>query len=159
MARRVSLGSAIILALLVSALAGCKLKQKPKPVVLRVLSNLASPYGHELDHRILEFQTSNRYTRSGRPITVELLDFGEYRDLLEKHIGRDTTVDVIILDSPEDAALNAQIQAEMPNAVNICAAVRACPAEVPVVIPKSTQGERREAAQVFQDALKQKPPG
>jgi hypothetical protein len=41
----------------------------------------------------------------------------------------------------------------MAHAVNICAALKACPAVVPVVIPSATEGEELEAAQKFQQAL------
>ena len=47
-----------------------KLKPRPKPIVVSVWSNLSSPYGNELDHRIIDFQTSNPRTSSGRPIVV-----------------------------------------------------------------------------------------
>ena len=149
---------AVLLASSFLTLGGCKLKQRPKPVTVLVLSNLASPYGHELDHRILEFQTSNPRTSSGRPIVVRTVEIGDYKDMLEKHIGNDTTVDLIILDSPQDALLNPGVQAQMTHAVNICAALKACPAEVPALIPSGTEGERLEAAQKFEDALQKSPP-
>ena len=31
---------------------------------------------------------------------VQVVEIGDYKDMLEKHIGRDTTVEMIILDSP-----------------------------------------------------------
>jgi hypothetical protein len=158
MEQRHKFALAVLLASLILTLGGCKIKQRPKPVIVRVLSNLASPYGHELDHRILEFQTSNPRTLSGRPIIVQTVEIGDYKDMLEKHVGRDTTVDLIILDSPQDALLNPGVQAQMMHAVNICAALKACPAEVPALIPSGIEGDRLEAAQKFEDALQKNPP-
>jgi len=133
---------------------GCKyFKPRPKPLTLSVLCNLKSPYGNELDHRILDFQTSNPHTASGRPIVVRPVEIGDYKDMLERHIGKDINVQMVILDAPEDALLNPGIQADMAHSVNICAALKACPAVVPVVIPSSVEGEELEAAQQFQQAL------
>ncbi len=148
--------------LLVSAfflMGGCnKLKPRPKPIVVSVLSNLSSPYGNELDHRIIDFQTSNPRTSSGRPIVVRTVDIGDYKDMLERHIGKDILVQMVILDAPEDAALNPGLQAQLAHAVNICAALKACPADVPSLIPSSVEGEELEAAQKFQQALEKGAP-
>jgi len=133
---------------------GCKyFRAKPQPISVNVMCNLKSPYGNELDHRILDFQTSNPRTASGRPIVIRVVEIGDYKDMLEKHIGKDINVQMVILDAPEDAALNPGIQADMAHSVNICAALKACPAVVPVVIPSGTAGEDLEAAQKFQQAL------
>jgi hypothetical protein len=157
MARQAKSALVIVMVSACLALPGCKFKMRPKPVTVRVLSNLSSPYGHELDHRIIEFQTTNPRTSSGRPIVVQTLEIGDYKDMLQKHIGRDMPVDLIILDSPQDAALNPDVQAQLGHSVNICAALRACPAEVPALIPTGTEGERLEAARKFEDALQKNP--
>jgi len=154
---RVAVTALLIPAVLI--LGGCKyLKPKPKPVTVNLLCNLTSPYGHELDHRILDFQTSNPRTDSGRPIVVRPVEIGDYKDMLQKHIGQDITVQMVILDAPEDAALNPGIQADMAHAVNVCAALRACPANVPSLIPSGTIGDELDAAQKFQQALQKGAP-
>jgi|SRR5271165_1098468 len=158
MAQRHKFALAILLASVFLILGGCKPKPKTQPVIVHVLNNLASPYGHELDHRIIEFQTSNPRTSSGRPIVVRTVEIGDYKDLLEKHIGKDITVQLVILDAPEDAAMNPGIQADMVHAVNICAALRACPANVPALIPSGTEGEELDAAEKFEQALEQGAP-
>jgi hypothetical protein len=149
---------AILLACLFLGLGGCKVKPKPKPLLLHVLTNLRSPYGHELDHRIIEFQTSNPRTASGRPIVVQPVEIGDYKDMLQNHVGRDIAVQIVILDAPEDATLNSHLMADMGRAVNVCAAVKACPANVPTLIPSGTEGEDLEAAQIFQQALEKAAP-
>src|SRR5271157_6591296 len=153
MTQRLGIALAILLIPALFLLNGCKMKPRPKPVIVSVLTNLSSPYGHELDHRIIEFQTSNPRTSSGRPIVVRTVEIGDYKDLLEKHIGKDITVQLVILDAPEDAAMNPGIQADMVHAVNICAALRACPANVPALIPSGTEGEELDAAEKFEQAL------
>ena len=55
--------------------------------MVNVLNNLASPYGHELDHRIIDFQTSNPRTSSGRPIVVRTVEIGDYKDMLQTTLG------------------------------------------------------------------------
>jgi hypothetical protein len=157
MALRTRCSLAFLLALLCVFLPACKPRPRSKAIYVRVLSNLASPYGHELDHRILDFQTSNPRTSTGRPIVVQTVEIGDYKDMLEKHIGHDTTVEMIILDAPDDAALSPAVQADMSRAVNICAALRACPADVPALIPSGTQGVQLEAAQKFQEFLQKAP--
>jgi hypothetical protein len=154
MARTFRCALVILLITALFILDGCKyFRPKPRPISVSVLCNLKSPYGNALDHRILDFQTSNPRTASGRPIVIRPVEIGDYKDMLEKHIGRDINIQVVILDAPEDAALNPGIQADMAHSVNICAALNACPAVVPVVIPSSVEGEELEAAQMFQQAL------
>ena len=159
MAQKFRCALAILLIPALFILGGCKyFRPKPKPLTLNVLCNLKSPYGNEIDHRILDFQTSNPRTASGRPIMVRVVEIGDYKDMLERHVGKDINVQMVILDAPEDAALNPGIQADMAHSVDICAAVKACPAVVPVMIPSSVEGEELEAAQQFQQALQKAAP-
>ena len=158
MTRRFGIALAILVIPALFLLGGCHLKPKPRPIIVSVMTNLASPYGHELDHRIIEFETSNPRTRSGRPIVVRPVEIGDYKDMLTKHIGHDITVQMVILDAPEDADLNPHLQADMARAVNVCAALRACPATVPALIPTGTEGEELEAAEIFQQALEKGAP-
>src|SRR5271167_1019553 len=153
MIQRFGVALVILLIPALFLLDGCNMKPKPKPVIVSVLTNLASPYGHELDHRIIEFQTSNPRTNSGRPIVVQTVEIGDYKDMLQKHIGHDITVQMVILDAPEDAAMNPSIQADMAHAINVCAALKACPANVPALIPSGAEGEQLEAAEKFAQAL------
>ncbi len=132
-----------------AGLSGCKPKAKNTPVVVRVGRNLSSPYGSEMDRRIVEFQISNPRLPSGNPIVLQTVE-SDYHDLLQNHLGN---ADVVILDAPSDADLNPALQADMAHAVNICSAVKACPAEVPALIPSAGAPDRREAAQRFLDAL------
>ena len=100
-----------------------------------VMTNLASPYGHELDHRMIEFQTSNPHTSSGRPMRDPASgEWGLQGHVDQAHRPRHHRPDRH-LDAPEDADLNPNLQADMGRAVNVCAALRACPANVPALIP------------------------
>jgi len=124
--------------------------------VVRVFRNLGSPYASEMDRRIVEFQITNPRMPSGKPIVIQTVEIRDYPDLLQNHIGKDVNADVIILDAPSDADLNPMVKADLPHAVNICSAVKACPAEVPALVPSSDSGDRREAALRFLDALQKK---
>ncbi|MGB7554242.1 MAG: hypothetical protein WBM04_07700 [Candidatus Korobacteraceae bacterium] len=142
--------------LLFAAFIGCKPKPKAVPETVMVLRNLGSPYASEMDRRIVEFQITNPRTTSGKPIVIRTVEIRDYPDLLQNHLGKDAEADVIILDKPSDADLNPILKADMANAVNICAAVKACPAEVPAMVASSDSGDRKDAAQQFVDALQKK---
>ncbi len=150
---RLRFTAAIMAMLVFTGLIACKPKPKTTPEVVRVLRNLNSPYGSEMDRRIVEFQITNPRLQSGKPIVMETIEMRDYPDLLKNHFGKDINADVIILDAPTDADLNPSVKADMPNAVNICSAVKACPAEVPALVPSSDSAESKEAAQMFVDAL------
>ncbi len=149
--------SAILAILVFAGISGCKSKPKTTPTVVRVLRNLNSPYGSEMDRRILDFQITNPRLQSGKPIVIETVEMRDYPDLLKNHFGKDIDADVIILDAPTDADMNAMVKADMPHAVNICSAVKACPAEVPALVPSSDSPERKEGAQLFVSALQKQP--
>jgi hypothetical protein len=150
---RLRFTAAIMAMLVFTGLIACKPKPKTTPEVVRVLRNLNSPYGSEMDRRIVEFQITNPRLQSGKPIVIETVEMRDYPDLLKNHFGKDINADVIILDAPTDADLNPSVKADMPHAVNICSAVKACPAEVPALVPSSDSADSKEAAQMFIDAL------
>src|SRR5450631_2699736 len=110
---------------------GCQPKAKPAPVVVHVFRDLHSPYAYELDHRILEFQASNPRLASGAPIVIKTFDDMDYDTALKAHFDKDLRVDVVILNEAADGTKNPGIAANMTHAVDICAATKACPANVP----------------------------
>ncbi len=134
---------------------GCHPKPKPQAVVVRVFRDLHSPYAHEIDHRILEFQASNPRLPSGAPIVIKTFDDMDYDAALKATFDRDFRVDVVILNQATDAAQNPGIATNLAHATNICAAAKACPTSVPAFIPSSATGAQAEAAQVFLTALSQ----
>ncbi len=154
-ARNISLALISIVAVM-AFLPGCHPKTKAKPVQIRIFRDLNSPYAHELDHRILEFQQTNPRLGDGASILVETVPGDNYQSSLQNHLGRDLTTDVVILNSPQDAATIPALQAELAHAANICAAVRACPAEVPAFVPAKLAGTAAEASNKFL-AFLQKP--
>jgi hypothetical protein len=137
-------------------LCGCKPKAKATPVTVHVLRDLRSVYGSELDRRMLEFQGSNPRLNSGQPIIL-VTATGDYKELLQKQTNTSDNYDLIILNSADDAAASPAIAADMSRAVNICAGLKACPANVPSIIPPQITGARQEAALVFQNALQKAP--
>jgi hypothetical protein len=141
-----------VLALLLF-LPGCKKPVPQQPVVVHLFRDLYSPYAHELDHRILEFEVTNPRVASGAPIVVKTYSEMDYKTALKSRFDKDIKVEVVILDSPTDAADNAALAANLSHAVDVCAAVKACPADVPAFVASSATGENAEAAQVFVQAL------
>ena len=146
-----------VFALFVTALCGgCKPKPKAPTIVVRVLRNLRSPFGSEMDRRILDFQGSNPRLPSGQPVVIST-ETGDYKDMLQKQTSNSEGADLIILDAPEDAQDSSMLELALPQAANICAGVKACPANVPAIIPPQLTGARRQAAELFVDFLKKTP--
>ena len=123
---------------------------------VHVLRDLRSIYGSEFDRRLLEFQGSNPRLSSGQPITVDT-QTGDYKELLQKQTSASDDYDLIILNAPDDASASPALQAEMGRAVNVCAGLKACPADVPSIIPPQITGQKQEAALIFQNALQKAP--
>jgi hypothetical protein len=144
----------LVVALLLVAL-GCHPQPKPAAVVVHVFRDLHSPYAFELDHRILEFQATNPKLPSGAPIVIKTFADMDYDTALKAHFDKDLRVDAVILNEPSDAAKNPAIAANLAHAVNICAAAKACPTDVPAFVPSSATGAQAQAAQVFITALAQ----
>ena len=157
MAQRPRFVLAILPFLLFALLCGCKPRPKSSTVVVHLLRDLRSVYGSELDRRILDFQGSNPRIGSGAPIVIES-ETGDYKDMLQRQSPSSENIDLIILNSAEDAISNATLQAALPQATNICAGLKACPATIPAIIPQQVSGNEREAAQKFLNFL-QKTPG
>jgi hypothetical protein len=127
-------------------LPGCKSRQKPQPVSVRIYHDLLSPYGPALDHRLLDFEATNPRLANGAVVQVGILTTS--LQAATNHMD-DPTVDIVILDSPTQAIDYPALQPEMSHAVNVCAAMEACPANVPAVVPSKVQGDRAEAANKF----------
>ena len=134
---------------------GCHPQPKQQPVVVHVFRDLHSPYAFELDHRILEFQATNPRLTSGAPVVIKTFDDMDYDTALKSHFDKDLRVEVVILNEAADAAKNPGIAANMAHAVDICAAAKACPTNVPAFVPTSATGASAEGGQVFLKALTQ----
>ncbi len=115
--------------------------------MVRIFNDPASPYATELDHRILDFQATNPRLPNGVAIEVGSLSRADLRSAVNNM--DDPAVDIVILNSPVDAINFPTLQGEMAHAINICAAVQACPANVPAFVPSKLQGEHAEAANKF----------
>jgi hypothetical protein len=156
MAQRLRFAQALFLLLVVPLLFGCKPRHKSQAVVVHLLRNFNSPYASEMDHRLLDFQGMNPKLQSGQPILVES-DIGDYRQMLEKQNSSSQDVDLIVLDSADDAKSNTVLVSQLSGAVNVCAGLKACPTETPSIIPSQIGGDDREAAQAFQSFLQKAP--
>lgn len=139
--------SLAFLAAICVLLPGCKARQKPQPISVRIYHDLSSPYGPALDHRILDFEATNPRLSNGAAIEVGSAGMTDLQAALN-HMD-DPTVDIVILDSANQALDYPALQPEMSHAVNVCAAMEACPADVPAVVPSKVQGDRAEAANKF----------
>jgi len=129
------------------ALPGCKARHRVQPVSVRIFREPSSAYAQQLDYRILDFQATNPRLSNGAAIQVGGLGVGETSSVLNNM--DDPLIDIVILDSPEDAPKYPSLLPEMAHAVNICAAVLACPADVPALVPSKLEGEKAEAANKF----------
>lgn len=120
---------------------------------MHVFRDLHSPYGYELDHRILEFQLTNPKLASGAPVVINTFEDVDYKTALQTRLDKDLKPDVVILNAVTDATGNNALAANLSHAMNICSAVKACPANVPAYVPSSATGDSAEAGQKFIQAL------
>jgi hypothetical protein len=132
---------------------GCRKQSKPQTVVVHLFRDLNSPYAYELDHRILEFQLTNPRLASGAPIVVKTFDDMDYKTAIQSRFDKDLRVEVVILNTAADVAGNPAMAANLSHAIDICSAVKACPANVPAFVPSSATGDNAEAGQKFIQAL------
>ncbi len=159
MAQRSRSALAVCLLLTIALLGACKPKPKSSTVVVRLLRDLRSVYGSELDRRLLDFQGSNPRLPTGQAIVIHVIqsETGDYKDMLQKQTSNSEGADVIILDAPDDAQASPALQIALPQATNICAGLKACPANLPAIIPPQVTGAKRQAAQTFVDFLQKTP--
>jgi hypothetical protein len=156
MAQRLRFAQAVSLLLLAPLLLGCKPRHRSTTVVVHLLRNLNSAYGTELDHRILDFQSTDPKLQSGAPVMVES-STGDFKQMLEKQTASSDDIDVIVLDAADDAKSNPVVMSQLNSAVNVCAGLKACPTNIPAIIPSQVGGEEREAAQAFVKFLQKAP--
>jgi len=142
----------VVLALILIA-PGCKKPDAQHPVVVHVFRDLNSPYAHELDHHILEYQSSNPRLPSGSPIVLETINEQDYKNALKNNLEKNFKVDAVILNSTSDVEDIPGLSANMGQAVNVCAAVKACPANVPAFVMPTATGDHATAAHAFLDYL------
>ena len=130
-----------------AVLPGCKPPNKARPVTVRIFRDLPAPYGQELDYRILDFQGTNPRLANGAAIYVGNLSTTDQPSAVNNL--DDPAFDIVVLGSYSDAAKYPALLGELGHAVNVCAAVQACPADVPALVPSKLEGERAEAANKF----------
>jgi len=138
---------------LLLAVPACRKPTVQKPVVVHLFRDLYSPYAHELDHRILEFQSTNPRLSSGVPVVVETINELDYKTALKNNFDKNVKVEVIILNSPSDIGDVPTLTAGLAHATDICAAVKACPASVPAFLATGLGDDRAAASQLFVDYL------
>lgn len=146
----------VVLTALFALLPGCKPKTKVQPVSVRVFLDPASPYAPALDHRILDFEATNPRLANGALVLVG--NYGIANPQTAINNMDDPAVDIVILNSPAEAANYPAVVGEMGHAVNVCGAMEACPADVPALVPSKLQGDRAEAANRFVQFLASKTP-
>ncbi len=141
-----------VLALLVCAPA-CKKPASHQPVVVHLFRDLHSPYAHDVDHRILDFQSSNPRLPSGVPVLVETINELDYNSALKTNFDKNVKAEAVILNSPSDVVDVPGMITGLAHASNICAAVKACPAYVPAFVMPDARPQQAAAAQIFIDYL------
>ena len=133
----------------------CKKPKIQPPIMVHIFRDLHSPYAHELDHRILDFEVSNPRLPSGAPITVETMHEVDYKEALKGDFNKVVRVEAVILNSSSDIGDNPALAVDLSHAVNICSAVKACPTVVPAFVLGTSSGDQAAAAQVFVNYLSQ----
>jgi hypothetical protein len=142
-----------VMALVLSAFPACNKPAHQKPVVVHLFRDLDSPYAHELDHRILEFQASNPRLPAGNPVVIESINEGNYKSALANNFDKNVKAEVVILNSGTDVVEVPSLTAGLAHATDVCAALKACPANVPVFVMAGVEGDRAAASQIFIEYL------
>ena len=93
--------------------------------------------------------------RSGAPIVVETMHEIDYKEALKGDFHKVVQGEAVILNSGSDIGDNPALAADLSHSVNICAAVKACPAVVPAFVMGTSSGDPAAAAQVFLNYLAQ----
>jgi hypothetical protein len=133
-------------------------RAKP-PVVVRVYRDPGSEIGGQLDRRFRELNSRPLRVSSGREILIATIEPLDYKQMLRDQIGQGVAAQLVVLDSPADAKVNALVEREAEHSVNLCMAARACPAVVLAFIPSwVSDPQDLEAAQVVLVALMNMPP-
>jgi len=148
--------SLTLLATVCVVLPGCKSRKRIEPVTVRIFSDLSAPFGPELDHRILDFEATNPRLSNGAAVQVGSANIADLPSALRNL--DEPAADIVILNSPADVINFPMIAEDMAHAVDVCAAVHTCPAEVPALVPSKLQGVRGEAANKFVQFLASAPP-
>lgn len=138
---------------LLHALPACNKPSHQKPIVVHVFRDLNSPYAHELDHRILEFQSTNPRLPSGSPVAIETINEMNYKSALTSSFDKNVKAEVVVLNSPADVVEVPSLSANLAKSTEICAAVKACPANVPVLVMANLDGDHAAASQIFVEYL------
>jgi hypothetical protein len=131
----------------------CSKPKVQQPIMVHIFRDLHSPYAHELDHRILDFQASNPRMPSGAPIMVETMHEVDYNEALKGDFSKVVRVEAVILNSSSDIGDNPALAADLSHSVNICPAVKACPTVVPAFVLGTSSGDQAAAAQIFLNYL------
>jgi hypothetical protein len=124
--------SIVVIFCIVAVFCGCWAKQS---LVLHVYRDRASEVGRELDRKFYDLSAKKISLSSGREIVVATLEPEDYKQMLRDRIGNELLPELIVLNSAADETINPIVEREAARAVNICAAVRACPTFVPAFIP------------------------
>lgn len=127
----------------------CKRPTPQQPVVVHVFRDLNSPYAHQLDHRILDFQATNPRLPSGAPVVIQSINEFDYKGALSNNFAKNVKAEVVILNAATDVADVPALNAQLAQAMDICGAVRACPANVPAFATADATGDRAAGAQIF----------
>ncbi len=141
-----------MLALLLCAPA-CKKPVSHAPVVVHLFRDLHSPYAYQIDHRILDFQSTNPRLPSGVPILIETINELDYKAALKGDFDKNIRAEAVILNSPSDVVDVPTLISGLAHATNICAAVKACPTDVPAFVVSDATPGPAAAAQIFIDYL------
>ena len=86
---------------------------------------------------------------------VQTIHDVDYKTALKGNFNKDVRVEAVILNSSSDIGDNPDLVADAAHAVNICGAVKACPAVVPAFVLPTAAGDQAAAAQVFVNYLAQ----
>ena len=108
---------------------GCH-RERHDPVVVNVLRVAKSKSFEVTEHNLLQFQSHQPTTFSGRPIVVQsiLMDRRRFEETLaDERLLSTMKPDIVVLDSPDEANASSSIKRLAATARNACGGETICP--------------------------------
>jgi hypothetical protein len=128
----------VAVALLLGVSMSCS--QSDAPVVIHVFRDIHASFVEELKRADLQFGTTQRRVKSGKPVIVATNEGTSFQFLLTQF--EESVPEVVIFDSQANIPFDPAVRSRLAKAELVCG-------QHPSFIPTSISGEKREAAEMY----------
>jgi hypothetical protein len=110
------------------------------PVVIHVFRDIHASFVEELKRAELQFSTTQRRVKSGKPVIVATNEGTSFQFLLTQF--KESAPEVVIFDSQANIPFDSAVRSQLAKSELVCG-------QHPSFIPTSISGEEREAAEMY----------